>query len=152
MPKHTVPAAGEAMPAANQTPTRRRLFAIAGNASAAVAATTALARPTFAMSAAEFVAGSAADPIFAAIEEHRRAVAFAYEPGIAEEEFDRRASAEYDVLWRALEIEPTTIAGARRLLEHVAAYDDGLTTDPQLPLLAIRTVAAALAKMEARHV
>ena len=43
MPKLSFQAAGEAMPAEGQSPTRRRFFEIAGKASSVAAATAALA-------------------------------------------------------------------------------------------------------------
>jgi hypothetical protein len=148
MPNPTVPANGEAMPAEGRSASRRRFFLLVGHAGAAAAATATLANGLKATAA---IAGPASDPALALIEEHRRAFAYANERGTSEEECGRRVDLEDEVLWRLAETEPTTIGGARALLEHIADYDSGCMLTAELHCAAMSSVAAALAKMEAAH-
>jgi hypothetical protein len=141
---NTVPANGEAMPVANRS--RRRFFLAAGNVAAVAAVTSALARN------ARTASPSAIEPVLPVIEEHRRAFAYANERGTSEEETGRRVDIEDEVLWRLAQTEPTTIAGARMLLDYIADYDNGCMLTAEMHCIAMKTVAAALAKMEAGNV
>lgn len=126
MPNTPVPAAGGAMPAEGHPPTRRRLFLLAGQASAVAAVTAALARPAFAMRPADFMEGAALlagdDPSFAAVREFE-AASRAYLEAPERDEirgpfFEIRA----DKLQALGEIMPSTKAGALQLLS--AVYEE----------------------------
>jgi hypothetical protein len=147
MPKPPIPAAGEAMPAADHPNTRRRFFLLAGHAGAVAAASATLANGLRATGAFSRSPQPGADPIFALIEEHRRLDAFANESGISDNERAARCSLEDDTLRRLAATEPRSLEGARRMLEHLADYDP--TSDVHGDVMT--TVASALAKMEARH-
>ncbi len=128
MSKHTVSAAGEAMPAQGLK-TRRMALAILGGASAfGVRATVART--------------SGVDPVFAAIERHKAAEAafvatlnpadtiWARQHGreVADSDLSARDAASLasdDMLSELLETVPTSPAGARAALEYLVAYDDG---------------------------
>jgi hypothetical protein len=141
----SISANGGAMPPADQPNSRRRFFLLVGKAGAVTAVTAALATG---LKASAALAGPTKDPLFALLEAHRRAFAYANEKGTSEEECDRRVDLEDEALWRLAEIEPTTIAGARAMLEHIADYDNGCFLTAELHSVAMKSIAAALAKME----
>src|SRR5579872_2340373 len=141
---NTIPANGEAMPAANRS--RRRFFLAAGNVAAVAAVTSALART------GRTASPPAIEPVLPALEEHRRAFAYANEKGTSEEETGRRVDIEDEVLWRLAQTEPTTLAGARLLLDYIADYDNGCMLTAEMHCIAMKTVASALAKMEGANV
>lgn len=141
MPNPTILAAGEAMPAAGQN--RRRFLSQA-----------AIAIAGGAVAGAALPAGGAlasADPLIALIEDHRRAFAYANEPGASDEETAARVAAEDAALWALAETEPQTIEGASRLLDYIANYDNGCFLTAEMHCVAMQTVANALAKMEGIH-
>jgi hypothetical protein len=140
-------------------PTRRALLAGAPAVAAAALAAGGIAN-SLAVSAAEkplsglapsLAAASEVDPIFAVIAEHRQAVkaearaledTFGFGGGPAEEPEDspahvaaeERHSTASDrtqaAVWKLVEIEPTSAAGLRALMQYVVAIEPGLQWPP----------------------
>jgi hypothetical protein len=113
-------------------PTRRALLAGAPAAAAAALAGGAVANAV-AISTAK---ATGADPIFAAIAEHRSAID-AYHDAChnhaPEDETSELADVETDALADLLDCRPTTLAGIAALLEHLAQPQWGdVAPDPEL--------------------
>jgi hypothetical protein len=144
-------ASGGAMSAADHPNSRRRFFLLVGHAGAAAAATATLANGLRATAGTSIPGFGAIDPILALIEEHRRAIAYTNERGTTDDETARRVSLEDDVLWRLVQTEPPTLASAQLLLHYIVDFDNGCEPEPEVYCTAMKSVAAALARMEARH-
>jgi predicted hotdog family 3-hydroxylacyl-ACP dehydratase len=107
-------------PMSNNTPSRRTLLADAP----AIAAAAALAAGTATSGPATALAGHpATDPVFAAIETHKTAIAAyvaAFDDTEDEDAINKTSDAEADALEAALTCRPTTHEGAIALLEHLS--------------------------------
>jgi hypothetical protein len=100
---------------ADSKPTTRRRFVHTTAALAAtVPAALALPLPSMVAQAAE------PDPIFAAIEAHRAALAVCEECTIADDEADGAHNALHDALLNLFETQPTTSAGVAAVLEYAS--------------------------------
>ena len=133
-------------------PSRRRFLARAtAGVAGGLVASTALGQPANVLGQPSAISESP-DPIFALIEDHRLAFAYANEPGVSEEETAVRVTIEDAKLWVLAETEPQTIEGASRLLDYIANYDNGCMLTAEMHCVAMQNVANALAGMEGRHV